>query len=403
MPLSNGTRLGPYEVVELLGAGGMGEVYRARDTRLSRDVALKLLPPAFAADPDRSGRFEREARLLAALNHPHIAAIYGLEQADGKRFLVLELVQGEDLAARIARGPIPLEEALPIAREIAEALEYAHEQGIVHRDLKPSNVQLTPEGRVKVLDFGLAKALESDDGNDQRLSQSPTILASSPTVAGVILGTAAYMSPEQARGKRVDKRSDVFAFGSLLHEMLTGRQAFPGETISDTLASVLKTHPDAAALPEDTPRSIRQLLKRCLEKDARLRLRDIGEARIAIDLALQGGSEDTAPHSEVVPGRRSSASAQSSRLGCCDTRRRRGWVLCLARPGAGGPGATTTQVPDRIAGNREQRELSPPRTFARWEADCLHPRRSTLGARTLEAGAAAHPGHEPSGLTQLVS
>ncbi|MDH5626792.1 MAG: serine/threonine-protein kinase, partial [Candidatus Krumholzibacteria bacterium] len=286
------TRLGNYEVIEKIGAGGMGEVYRARDTRLGRDVALKLLPAVFADDPDRLGRFEREARLLAALNHPHIAAIYGLEHAEGKRFLVLELVQGDDLSTRIAQGPIALEEALPIARDIAEALEYAHEQGIVHRDLKPANIKLTPEGRVKVLDFGLAKALESEDGTDPRLSQSPTVLASSPTIAGVILGTAAYMSPEQARGKSVDKRADVFAFGAVLYEMLTGSQAFVGDTVSDTLASVLKTQPDAAALPDNTPRVIRELLRRCLEKDAKLRLRDIGEARIAIDTARHAGPDE---------------------------------------------------------------------------------------------------------------
>ncbi len=278
-------KLGTYEILEKIGAGGMGEVYRARDTRLGRDVAVKLLPPAFADDPERLGRFEREARLLAALNHPHIASIYGLEHAAGKRFLVLELVPGDDMSVRLAQGPIPLEEALPIARDIAEALEYAHEQGIVHRDLKPANVKITPEGRVKVLDFGLAKAFESDDGTDPRLSQSPTVLASSPTVAGVILGTAAYMSPEQARGKNVDKRSDVFAFGAVLYEMLTGNQAFAGDTVSDTLAAVLKTQPDPSSLPPNTPRAIRELLKRCLEKDTKLRLRDIGEARIAIDHA----------------------------------------------------------------------------------------------------------------------
>ena len=295
-------KLGAYEIIEMIGAGGMGEVYRARDTRLGRDVALKLLPPVFADDPERLGRFEREARLLAALNHPNIASIYGLEHAEGKRFLVLELVTGDDLSLRIAQGPIPVEEALPIARDIAEALEYAHEQGIVHRDLKPANIKLTPEGRVKVLDFGLAKALESEDGRDPRLSQSPTVLASSPTVAGVILGTAAYMSPEQARGKSVDKRSDVFAFGCVLYEMLTGSQAFRGETVSDTLASVLKTEPDGGVLPENTPRVIRELLRRCLEKDAKLRLRDIGEARIAIDYARHGGPEgDSAVVAAATP------------------------------------------------------------------------------------------------------
>ncbi|HEX5133216.1 MAG TPA: protein kinase [Candidatus Krumholzibacteria bacterium] len=295
------TRLGNYEIVEKIGAGGMGEVYRARDTRLGRDVALKLLPSMFADDAERLGRFEREARLLAALNHPHIAAIYGLEHADGKRFLVLELVPGEDLSDRIAQGPLPLDEALPIARDIAEALEYAHEQGIVHRDLKPANIKITPEGRVKVLDFGLAKALESEDGRDPRLSQSPTVLASSPTIAGVILGTAAYMSPEQARGKSVDKRSDVFAFGSVLYEMLTGKQAFLGDTVSDTLASVLKTQPDAGTLPENTPRVIRELLRRCLEKDVKLRLRDIGEARIAIDQARHGAPDAEETHAAAAP------------------------------------------------------------------------------------------------------
>ncbi len=288
-------KLGSYEMIEKIGAGGMGEVYRARDTRLDRDVAIKLLPPAFADDPERLNRFEREARVLASLNHPGIAAIYGLERAQGKTFLVLELVPGDDLSVRLAQGPLPVDEALPIARDIAEALEYAHEQGIVHRDLKPANVKITPEGRVKVLDFGLAKALESEDGTDPRLSQSPTVLASSPTVAGVILGTAAYMSPEQARGKSVDKRADVFAFGCVLYEMLTGVQAFTGDTVSDTLASVLKTQPDAAVLPENTPRAIRDLLKRCLEKDAKLRLRDIGEARIAIDHARHAGPESDAP------------------------------------------------------------------------------------------------------------
>jgi Tol biopolymer transport system component len=296
--------LGNYEVIDQIGAGGMGEVFRARDTRLGREVAVKLLPDAFANDPDRLGRFEREARLLAALNHPNIGAIYGLEQHEDHRFLVLELVPGDDLAARIARGAIPIEEALPIARDIAEALEFAHEQGIVHRDLKPANIKITPEGRVKVLDFGLAKALESDDGRDSRLSQSPTLLASSPTVAGVILGTAAYMSPEQARGKHVDKRADVFAFGCVLYEMLTGRQTFAGETISDTLAAVLKTSPDSSALPAETPRAIRELLRRCLEKDPKLRLRDIGEARIAIDHARHAGAEDATTVAAAAPASR---------------------------------------------------------------------------------------------------
>jgi Tol biopolymer transport system component len=288
-------QLGSYEIIEKIGAGGMGEVYRARDSRLGRDVALKLLPTAFADDPERLGRSEREARLLASLNHPHIGAIYGLEQAEGRRFLVLELVPGVDLSVRLASGPLPLDEALSIARDIAEALEYAHEQGIVHRDLKPANIKLTPEGRVKVLDFGLAKALDSEDPMDPRLSQSPTVLATPATMAGVILGTAAYMSPEQARGKSVDKRSDVFAFGCVLYEMLTGMQAFTGDTVSDTLAAILKSDVQASAFPESTPRAIRELLKRCLEKDVKLRLRDIGEARIAIDSVLEAGPQVEPP------------------------------------------------------------------------------------------------------------
>jgi Tol biopolymer transport system component len=276
------TRLSHYELTDRLGAGGMGEVFRARDTRLGRDVALKLLPDAFARDPDRLSRFEREARLLASLNHPRIGAIYGLDESNGKRFLVLELVEGEDLARRIARGPVPLEDALSIALQVCEALEAAHEAGVIHRDLKPANIVVSPTGAVKVLDFGLAKALDPATGASN-LTQSPTVLASSPTLQGVILGTAAYMSPEQARGRAVDKRADIFAFGCVLYEMLTGRQAFSGETVSDTLAAVLRADVDATALPSTTPHAIRRLLKRCLEKDPKRRLRDIGEALLVID------------------------------------------------------------------------------------------------------------------------
>ncbi|MFI5170495.1 MAG: serine/threonine-protein kinase, partial [Vicinamibacterales bacterium] len=240
MPLEPGRSLGHYQIVARLGAGGMGEVWRATDTRLSRDVAIKVLPKDVASDPDRLARFRREAQLLAALNHPSVAAIHGIEEAEGQPFLVLELVPGEDLSERLKQGPIPLDEALPIARQIAEALEEAHERGIVHRDLKPANVKVTPDGKVKVLDFGLAKAWggEPGAGSAPDLSASPT-LAHTGTAAGVILGTAAYMSPEQARGKPVDKRSDIWAFGALLHEMLTGRQLFAGETVSDVLAAVL--------------------------------------------------------------------------------------------------------------------------------------------------------------------
>src|SRR5215472_236829 len=281
MTLNAGARLGPYEIVSPLGAGGMGEVYRARDGKLNRDVAIKILPAAFATDADRLARFRREAQVLAALNHPHVAAIYGLQESSGVEALVLELVEGETLIDRIARGPLPPEEALEIARQIAQALEAAHERGIVHRDLKPANVKLTPEGRVKVLDFGLAKALSADESSAD-LSTSPTITAQS-TKAGVIIGTAAYMSPEQARGKAVDKRADIWAFGALLYEMLTGRRCFQGETVSDTLAAVLMRDPDWSALPAKTPVSVRRVLRRCLDRDPRTRFHDIADARLELD------------------------------------------------------------------------------------------------------------------------
>ena len=263
-----GSRVGAYEVIAKLGVGGMGEVYRARDTRLNRDVALKVLPEAFLLDADRLARFEREAQVLASLNHPNIGAIYGLEDSNGTRALVLELVEGPTLADRIARGPVPLDEALSIARQIAEALEAAHEQGIIHRDLKPANIKLRPDGTVKVLDFGLAKLNESgfgirDSGSDDRLrSQSPTITSPAMTLAGVILGTAAYMSSEQAKGGTADKRSDVWAFGCVFYEMLTGDQLFKGETVADTLASVLKERPDW----ERVPPTLRRLLRACLDR-----------------------------------------------------------------------------------------------------------------------------------------
>jgi len=247
-----GQTLSHYRITAALGAGGMGEVYRATDTNLNRDVAIKVLPPEVTQDPERLGRFKREAHLLAALNHPSIAAIYGLEEADGKPFLALELVEGEDLKERLARGAIPVDEALEIAEQIAEALEEAHNKGIVHRDLKPANVKLTPDGKVKVLDFGLAKAWsgEEPDGSSPSaaLSQSPT-LAHTGTVAGVILGTAAYMSPEQARGKPVDRRADVWSFGVLLWEMLTGHALFAGDTVTDVIAAVVTKEPDLDALP----------------------------------------------------------------------------------------------------------------------------------------------------------
>jgi serine/threonine protein kinase len=273
MSLAPGTRVGPYEILAPLAAGGMGEVYRARDIKLNREVALKVLPDAFAFDPDRLARFKREAQVLASLNHPNIAAIYGSEEAAEVQALVLELVEGPTLADRIAHGPIPLDEALTIARQVADALEAAHDQGIIHRDLKPANIKLRPDGAVKVLDFGLAKALEPAPVS-AGLSRSPTITSPAMTQLGVILGTAAYMSPEQAQGKPVDKRADIWAFGVVLYEMLSAQRLFTGDTVSDTLAAVLKEEPDWDRVP---PRA-QPLLRRCLVKDAKRRLRDIGDA-----------------------------------------------------------------------------------------------------------------------------
>src|SRR6266568_3392533 len=284
MALTSGTKLGPYEIVAPLGAGGMGEVYRARDTKLGRDVALKLLPPLFTADADRVGRFEREARLLASLNDRHIGAIYGFEDAGNVPALVLELVEGDTLHDRLRRGPLPLSEALAVAQQIADALDAAHRAGIIHRDLKPSNIKITPDGVVKVLDFGLAKALAAE-GSGPDLSKSPTMTADG-TIAGVILGTAAYMSPEQARGQPVDKRTDIWAFGCVLFEMLTGSAAFARETITDTIVAVVGAEPEWKALPADAPGGIRRLLTRCLQKDARRRLHDIADARIEIEDAM---------------------------------------------------------------------------------------------------------------------
>jgi Tol biopolymer transport system component len=312
MSLSPGTRIGAYEITSQLGAGGMGEVYRAKDSKLKREVALKVLPADVANDRERMARFQREAEVLASLNHPNIAQIYGIEEgpakaghhigtgdaghhvgADGASgfsrttALVMELVEGEDLAERLKRGPIPIDEALPIAKQIAEALEAAHEQGIIHRDLKPANVKVRPDGTVKVLDFGLAKALSQDSktSGPQDLAQSPTITSPAMTMRGMILGTAAYMAPEQAKGKAVDKRADIWAFGVVLFEMLTGTRAFAGEDITDTIVAVVSKQPDWTALPKSTPVSAQRLLARCLEKDARQRLRDIGDARVDLTAA----------------------------------------------------------------------------------------------------------------------
>ncbi len=268
MAFSAGARFGAYEILAPLGAGGMGEVWHARDTRLGRDVALKVLPDVFAEDPERLARFRREAHLLASLNHPNIAAIHELEEADGKPFLALELVRGEDLVERLSRGAIPVVEALEIARQIVDALEDAHAKGIVHRDLKPGNIKLTPEGKVKVLDFGLAKAYTDDrtpSASDADVSHSPT-LARSGTLAGAILGTAPYMSPEQASGKALDRRTDIWSFGVVLFEMLTGQRLFTGETASEVLASVIKEEPRWEWLPAGCPPAVVRLLHRCLRK-----------------------------------------------------------------------------------------------------------------------------------------
>jgi eukaryotic-like serine/threonine-protein kinase len=286
MALQPAARIGPYEVTAQIGEGGMGEVYCAVDTNLGRQVAIKVLPEAFASEPERLARFEREAKTLASLNHPNIAQIYGLEKADGIRALVMELVEGPTLADRIAQGPIPVDEALPIAKQIAEALEAAHEQGIVHRDLKPANIKMRPDGAVKVLDFGLAKALAPTNAASSTLSQSPTLTSPAMlTGAGMILGTAAYMSPEQAKGREADKRSDIWAFGCVLYEMLTGRRAFDGENVSDTITSVLRDEPAWSALPIGTPLAVQWLLRRCVEKDPRKRWQAAGDVRIEIESA----------------------------------------------------------------------------------------------------------------------
>jgi eukaryotic-like serine/threonine-protein kinase len=310
LPLTVGTRLGPYEIVSLLGAGGMGEVYRARDTKLNRDIAIKVLPDLFVSDPERLARFEREAQVLASLNHPNIAHLHGLEESHDVRALVMELVEGDDLAQRVARGAIPLEEALPIATQIADALEAAHEQGIIHRDLKPANIKVRPDGTVKVLDFGLAKAIEGADGASGAgrpggLSQSPTITTPAAlggmTAAGMILGTAAYMSPEQAKGRVIDRRADIWAFGCVLYEMLSGRRAFAGEDVSDTLVAVFRDDPDWSVLPADTPSPVVQALRVCLRKDPKQRVRDISAVRLAMDGAFDTGVQPPAVSPAVAP------------------------------------------------------------------------------------------------------
>jgi dipeptidyl aminopeptidase/acylaminoacyl peptidase len=319
MALSSGTRIGPYEVLAKLGEGGMGEVYRAIDTSLARQVAIKVLPDTVAADAERLARFDREAKTLASLNHPNIAAIFGLERSAGANALVMELVEGPTLADAIAQGAMPVNEALPIARQIADALEAAHEQHIIHRDLKPANIKRRPDGTVKVLDFGLAKALEpAGAGSSSGAPLSPTITSPAAlTGLGAILGTAAYMSPEQARGKPADRRADIWAFGAVLYEMLTGTRAFAGDEITDTLAFIITKEPDWSALPAGTPAAIRKLIRRCLEKDRKRRLADIADARLEIEEAMSAPAESPAAATAA-----DASAARSRRLGS-----RTPWVL----------------------------------------------------------------------------
>jgi Tol biopolymer transport system component/predicted Ser/Thr protein kinase len=300
--LKTGTRLGPYEVTGSLGAGGMGEVYKARDTNLNRDVAIKVVPELFARDPERLTRFTREAQTLASLNHPNVAQVFGVE----RQALVMEFVDGEDLAQRIARGAVPIDDAIDVARQIACGLEAAHERGIVHRDLKPANVRITPDGTVKVLDFGLAKALDPAGGSGPMDALNSPTFTSPATELGMIIGTAAYMAPEQARGKPVDKRADIWAFGCVVYEMLSAKRPFKGETVTDTLAAIVKEEPDWSALPPATPPALRRLIANCLVKDPKQRLRDIGDARIALERIVAGAAEErvgTAPAGPAPRGR----------------------------------------------------------------------------------------------------
>ena len=340
MPLAQGMRIGHYEVGAQIGAGGMGEVYRARDAQLGRDVALKVLPDSCVADPERIARLVREAQTLASLNHPNIGAIHGIERTTGVTALVLELVEGPTLADRIAEGPIAIDEALEIAEQVARALEAAHEQGIVHRDVKPSNIKLRPDGTVKVLDFGLAKAFAMDSGelSSDSSSNSPTITTPALSRVGVILGTAAYMSPEQARGRQLDKRTDIWAFGCVLFEMLSGRRAFPGDEVADVLASVLTREPDFTSLPPGVPSQIRRLIDRCLRKDRQSRLRDIGDARLEIRDARENAASGSAPAGFQ------SSSVRTERLI---------WLVLLATAVA-----VTTYAIVHYAGGREARSES---------------------------------------------
>ena len=295
-----GKTLGHYEILKPLGKGGMGEVYRARDTTLKRDVAIKVLPEELNADPDRLARLEREAHLLAALNHANIATIYALEEEEGSRFLVLELVKGESLEQRLSKEPLPVETALDLCKQIAEALEAAHGEGIIHRDLKPANILITPEGKAKVLDFGLAKPTAATGGDSHDMSQSPTVTVAG-TQAGVILGTAPYMSPEQMRGGEVDTRTDIWAFGCVLYEALVGRRAFNRETVADTLAAIIEVEPDLGALPTTTPALVVALLRRCLRKDPDRRLHETSQMPASRSRTRSVGTQTVCPHCWLLP------------------------------------------------------------------------------------------------------
>jgi eukaryotic-like serine/threonine-protein kinase len=323
MALAAGARLGPYEIVAPLGAGGMGEVYRARDAKLSREVALKILPGAVALDPNRLARFQREAQVLASINHPGIAAIYGFEESDGVQALVLELVEGSTLAERIARGPMPLADVVAIARQICEALDAAHQQGIVHRDLKPANIKIRPDGVVKLLDFGLAKAVEPTSAASDDATTAPTITSPAMTQVGMILGTPGYMSPGQASGRPADKRDDVWAFGSVLYEMLTGARAFQGEDVSDTLAAVLGGSPDWTLLSPDLPPGIRTLVTGCLARDRQHRIGDVSVTLFLLREPAIAPAADSAAPLGVTPKR---AAAPPLEAGL----RRGTFLICLA-------------------------------------------------------------------------
>ena len=391
MSLAPGTRVGPYEVVGSIGAGGMGEVCRARDTKLNRDVALKVLPDAFAADPDRMTRFQREAQLLAALNHPNIAAIYGLEDEGSHRAIVMELVEGQTLA-----GPLPVADALPLARQITEAIEYAHDRGIIHRDLKPANIKVTPDGSVKVLDFGLAKAMDdsTDPVTNVLATMSPT-LSLAATHAGVILGTAAYMAPEQAKGKPADRRSDIWSFGVVLYEMLTGAPMFGGDSVPDTLASVMRDQITFGKLPHGTPPAIRTLVSRCLERDPRRRLQSIGEARIALEDVIAGttatGDESRPQPAATRPTKwlQIVAAASSALLIAAVA-----WIVVRPTPGPAAPAVMRFTVPPAegtaltLTGpNASHLALSPNGRYLAYVAD-ESGRERTLWVRALDSLAA---------------